>query len=72
MGATCGCCASDDDTLKTKTIDTYIKKWHMDPSRITKFDKNDYELAKQEIGQRSYKGSKNMEILDEIARRQDL
>lgn len=69
MGATCGCCASDNDTVKTTEIEHYIKKWHMNPDKIIKHNKNEYELAKQCFDVKTVKGLKQMEILDDIARR---
>src|SRR5688500_12084660 len=73
MGNTqCCCCASDEGARKDKDLDAYLNKYDRDPLRVAKCDKKDYLLAKQDFKVSTYKAQKNMEILDEKARRQDM
>jgi hypothetical protein len=70
--ASCCCGPSDEDAKKDRELDDYINKYHREPSKVCKFDKNDYLLTKQEIPIRTFKAKKNMEILDDKARAQDM
>jgi len=55
MGNSVCCCASDDSTRKDKELDMYINKHHKEAYKMTKFDKKDYILSKQDLPVRTYK-----------------
>jgi DNA-binding transcriptional regulator GbsR (MarR family) len=68
----CGCCCAGDDAKKDAYVDKYIKKWHVVTTKITKYDKKDFFLAKQDFENKTYKATKCNEILDEKARSLDM
>lgn len=67
--AQCCCCGGDDDAKKNSALDKYLKKWHMDKDKVTKVDKKDFFLCKQDFTERTFKAQKMNEVLDEIARK---
>ena len=72
MGNVACCCCAGDDAKKDSYLDKYITKWHKTTHKMTKYDKKDFFLGKQDYEVRTYKASKHNEILDEKARSQDL
>lgn len=44
--ANCCCCANDEDAKKDSELDKYLTKYHKEQPKMSKFDKNDFVLAK--------------------------
>ena len=68
----CCCCSSEEGAIKDKELDAYLRKFHTDKVRVTKFDAKDFFVAKQDFAFRTFRGHKNMLITDHVAKAQDM
>jgi hypothetical protein len=70
MGNTsgCCCCSSEEGARKDKELDSYLKKFHTDKVRVTKYDTKDFFVGKQDFAFRTFKAHKNLLITDQIAK----
>jgi hypothetical protein len=76
MGNSCGCCGSDEGAKKDSALDQYIKTHHMwkYPHKCPKMEKSQQLLHKIDFekSDRTLKSQVQNEILDDVARKQDL